>query len=298
MNRRAFLQQSLWASLIPLFGFPRLTPAQQQTAFQPLREHVGLFTGRGGTIGWLATPDVLVVVDAQYPETAEVCYQGLHERTGRAIDMLINTHHHRDHTAGNTALRPHTTHIVAHRAVPELQRKAYAEQAPQVYADLVFDQAISWDTGTERIHVRFYGPAHTGGDAVIHFEKAHVVHVGDLVFNRMPCFIDLPGGASTEGWIRALEQLYETYDDEALFIFGHGNPKYGVTGGRADLLIMRDFLAGLRAYVQKGLKAGKSIEELAAVDRLPGFPEHYVETWPQGIPNAIRAVYQELTGKG
>ncbi|WP_054685692.1 hypothetical protein [Rhodothermus marinus] len=68
-----------------------------------------------------------------------------------------------------------------------------------------------------------------------------------------------------------------------------------MVGGRADLLVMRDFLEGLRRYVEAGIRAGKTADELA-VDRLPDFPEHYVESWPQGIPNAIRAVYQELSG--
>lgn len=69
-----------------------------------------------------------------------------------------------------------------------------------------------------------------------------------------------------------------------------------MVGHRTDLRVMRDFLEELRRYVETGLKAGKSIDELTAVDRLPGFPEHYVESWPQGLPNAIRAVYQELNG--
>jgi len=295
MNRRHFIQISLTGAIIPFLGFPVSSHAQSQTAFRTLRNNVGLFTGRGGTIGWLATPETLVVVDAQFPETAKVCWEELHRRTNRPIDLLINTHHHRDHTAGNTALRPHATHIVAHKAVPALQRQAYADQFPQVYPDLTFEQAITWDAGPERITATFYGPAHTGGDAIIHFQEANIVHVGDLVFNRMPCFIDLPGGAATIGWIKALEKIYSTFDPDTLFIFGHGNPKYGVTGTRKDIHVMRDFLVGLREYVKKSIQKGRTLEEMTRVDRLPGFPEHYLESWKEGIPNAIRAVYQEIS---
>ncbi|MFO7314304.1 MBL fold metallo-hydrolase [Rhodothermus marinus] len=296
MNRRTFLQQTLAAALLPLVS-PRGFRLQDDP-FRLLRRNVGIFTGRGGTIGWLATADALIVVDAQFPETATQCWEGLHARTERMIDVLINTHHHRDHTAGNIALKPHARQIIAHRNVPELQRRAAEQQGTldqQAYADRTFDASLTLEAGDERVHIVYYGPAHTGGDAIIHFEKANIVHVGDLVFNRMPCFIDLPGGATTEGWIAALERLHATSDDETQFIFGHGNPKYGVVGGRADLLVMRDFLEGLRRYVEAGIRAGKTAEELA-VDRLPDFPEHYVESWPQGIPNAIRAVYQELSG--
>ncbi|SHK16125.1 MBL fold metallo-hydrolase [Rhodothermus profundi] len=297
MNRRSFLQQTVAACLLPLIGPRRLS--LQEDPFRLLRRNVGIFTGRGGTIGWLATSEALIVVDAQFPETATQCWEGLHARTERRIDALINTHHHRDHTAGNRALKPHARQIIAHRNVPELQRRAARQQGTldqQVYADRTFDTQLMLEAGDERVHVVYYGPAHTGGDAIIFFEKANIVHVGDLVFNRMPCFIDLPGGATTEGWIAALERLHTTYESDTQFIFGHGHPRYGVVGSRADLLVMRDFLEGLRRYVEAGLKAGKSVDELAAVDRLPDFPEHYLESWQQGIPNAIRAVYQELTG--
>jgi cyclase len=297
MNRRTFLQQTLAAALLPLFSSQSLSG--QESPFRFLRRNVGIFIGRGGTIGWLATPEALVLVDAQFPDTAVQCWEGLNERTGRLIDALINTHHHADHTAGNAALKAHARQIIAHRNVPALQRKAAERQGTleqQVYADRTFDTALTLEAGDERVHIVYYGPAHTGGDAIIYFEKANIVHVGDLVFNRMPGFIDLPGGATTKGWMAALERLHQTYTDDTLFIFGHGNPKYGVTGGRADLMVMRDFLEGLRHYVAEGIRAGKSVEALAAVDRVPGFPEHYVDSRPQALPLAIQAVYQELSG--
>ena len=38
--------------------------------------------------------------------------------------------------------------------------------------------------GDEKVRIKHYGPAHTGGDVVIYFEKANVAHMGDLMFNR------------------------------------------------------------------------------------------------------------------
>jgi glyoxylase-like metal-dependent hydrolase (beta-lactamase superfamily II) len=238
------------------------------------------------------------MIDTQFPETARQCWSGLLEQTGRSIDLLINTHHHGDHTGGNATLQPYVARHLAHRNVPDLQQQATADDedaAPQAYAQDLFDTTWSQDLGNETIRLRHYGPAHTGGDAVIHFERADVVHVGDLVFNRIPCFIDLPGGATTEGWIETLERLHADHNDETLFIHGHGHPKSGVTGSRADLLVMRDFLTGLNEYVAKGRKAGTPIADLAAVERLPGFLDHYLSAWASGIQNAIHAVYQEQT---
>ena len=40
-------------------------------------------------------------------------------------------------------------------------------------------------------------PAHTDGDIFVHFEKADVIHAGDLFFNGRYPFIDY----STGGWL-------------------------------------------------------------------------------------------------
>jgi len=287
------------AAAVPLL--PLATTRARRGPFTPIRRGVGTFEGEGGTIGWLVGDDALVVIDTQFPESAQECWEGLQERSGRGIDLLINTHHHQDHTAGNTVFKPHAARHLTHRNVPDLQRQAAERNDTadvQAYPDQTYDEAWDQELGDERIRLRYYGPAHTGGDSVIHFEKADIVHMGDLMFNRMPPFIDVPGGASTRGWITVLETVHANFTDETIFIYGHGNPAFGITGQREDLLVMRDFLSGLIEYVEAGRKAGKTADDLAAVERLPGFPEHFSESWKQAVPNAILTVYKEMEDKG
>lgn len=300
MNRRQFLASASTAALV--LPFHRTLLQRDDAAFTPLRRGVGTFVARGGTVGWLAAPDALVVVDTQFPDTAEQLWTGLQERSPRTIDLLINTHHHGDHTAGNAFLRPHAERLLAHENVPALQRAAARRQAEQgqtppepVTAEATYGQTWRQDAGDETVSLRYFGPAHTGGDSVVHFEKADVVHMGDLVFNRLPAFIDRPGGASTRGWIEVLEQVHDTFSDDTLFIFGHGNAAYGITGRRADLLVMRDFLNGHIEYVRKAIAEGKTLDEMAAIDRLPGFPDHYNPDRQDALARGIRTVHAELT---
>lgn len=296
LNRRDFLKTTALAAATVSFPFP-VRGRPRFDGFAPIRRGVGVFEGEGGTIGWLINDDALVVIDTQSPESATTFWTGIQERTDRSIELLINSHHHGDHTGGNSVLGPHANQILAHSNVPGLQR-ASAESRnnleSQVYADLLYDQAWERDAGDETIRLKYYGSAHTGGDSVIHFEKANVVHVGDLVFNRMPAYIDLPAGATTEGSIRVLEAIHDDFSDETVFIFGHGNPANGIIGTRADLILMRDFFTALREYVGKGIAEGKSAEELDA-DRLPGFESHYIDDWAGGINHDIQMVYSELS---
>ncbi len=299
-TRRSFLQLAgAGFAAAPFLSIPTIAPARAANEFTELRQSVGTFTARGGTIGWYLGDDGVVMVDAQFPDTAVPCWEGLQERAAGPLSFLINTHHHGDHTAGNAALVDHTDAIVAHDNVPALQRQA-AEQndneAEQVYAGVTFDSSLTLRRRGETIRLTHHGAAHTDGDAVIHFEEANVAHAGDLVFNMVYPFIDIDGGASTEGWIDTLEALHERFDDDTIVIHGHGAPDAGITGGREDLLQMRDFLAALRSFVRLGLQAGSSVDELAATEELSGFAAYARDDWPLSLERCIRAVYREMAG--
>ena len=70
------------------------TPGQGQPGLPPvefslIRGNVGSFVGQGGTIGWLVSPDGVVVVDAQMSPTAKACLEGLNARFGnRPIECV------------------------------------------------------------------------------------------------------------------------------------------------------------------------------------------------------------------
>lgn len=98
MNRRNFLFNSALVgagSLMPLHLFSKDTFRRD---FASIRRNVGVYTERGGTIGWLINDNAVVAIDSQYPESAANCIAGLKKRTSRHMDYLINTHHHGDHT--------------------------------------------------------------------------------------------------------------------------------------------------------------------------------------------------------
>jgi cyclase len=321
MNRRDFLLRSGAAVSLSLLAKGPLsaqtpapaapaTPVPVQppplvTEFRPLRRNVGLFTGRGGSIGWLAAPDALVAVDTQFPDSAAIFLKDMPGRAGRTLDAVINTHHHGDHTGGNAVFRPAAKTIVAHANVPALMRAAAArgpkppteaELLPML-PDLGFAEGYRQGFGDETISCRYFGAAHTKGDIVTLFERANVVHLGDLLFNRLYPVIDRPGGASIRNWVKVLEKIAAEYPKDAIYVFGHGQAKFGVTGATADLLVFRDYLSALLAHVEGEIKAGKPKEEVVKLENLAGFPDFHV---PPGrgnrLPSNLAVAYDELTG--
>ncbi|MEM6645765.1 MAG: MBL fold metallo-hydrolase [Bacteroidota bacterium] len=299
MNRRRFLTSTAVLAASSL-AVPHMTWAQRRDTFTEIRRGVGIYENRGGTIGWLVRPDALVVVDSQFPEQAEQCWMGLRTRTDHDLDLLINTHHHGDHTAGNAFFRTQARQIVGHANVPELMQAAAQrardngrDAADPVVPSTTYTSEWRMDVGDEVVRMRHHGPAHTRGDSVVFFENANVVHMGDLMFNRRQPFIDLGGGANTKGWIDTLTTVYDTYDAETVFIFGHSNSEYPVTGGIADIAAMRSFFEALRTYVEAGVKAGKSVETLVAEANgtLPGAPEGFDYN---RLDRTIGAVFTEM----
>jgi len=297
MDRRQFLRRSSLLAAGVALPFTNLL-SRSAGNFTTLRRNVGYFTERGGTIGWLASNNAMAVIDSQYPQTAKNCLNGLQDRSDHPLDLVINTHHHGDHTSGNPVFRDLAETMAAHENVPMLMKKAAEEsdegEANMVYPTTTYAETWKMDLGDEMLHAKYYGRGHTSGDSVIYFEKANVVHMGDLVFNRMNPYTDRPAGASIMNWIKILETVAEEYPADAMYIFGHGKPEYGVTGKKEDLGVMRDYLTAIIEYVQKGVEKGLSKKEITDKKVLDGFDNFlYADFWT--LPDNLGVAYEEIT---
>jgi glyoxylase-like metal-dependent hydrolase (beta-lactamase superfamily II) len=310
VNRRHFLTTSSLAlagtafARVPVLGQApgAQTPAAQTpaappvTKFEELRRGVGIFTGSGGTIGYLVTPDGALAVDSQFMNTAEIAVAGLKQRAPKGIELLINTHHHGDHTGGNAAFRPAVKRIVAHENCVAWHKKV-AEQAKnaaqQAFADTTFKDEWKVDFGGETVHARYFGPGHTSGDAVIFFEKANIMHGGDLLFRRVHPRVDGPAGASVVNWANILDKAAGPDTADTIFIFGHGKDNI-VRGTVSDVKYFRDYLRAAIEHTQKAIKAGQSKEEAAKIASLPGFDDVGQVNPRIGLAGVIEAAYDEL----
>jgi glyoxylase-like metal-dependent hydrolase (beta-lactamase superfamily II) len=122
--------------------------------------------------------------------------------------------------------------------------------------------------------------------------------MGDLVFHNVYPYVNLEDEAHLEGWIGYLNNAYNRFEDDTIFIFGHGrgNGLDKVTGRKKDLLVMRDYLTALLDFTQKEIDKGKSEDEAAAVESIPGVTNR-TENWEGAMAMNIREAYKELTKK-
>jgi glyoxylase-like metal-dependent hydrolase (beta-lactamase superfamily II) len=275
---------------------PAVTPV-----FAGVRRNVGIFTARGGTIGYLINKDGVLVVDTQYPDTAKTCLDGVKQRDGgRRIDLVFNTHHHADHTGGNGVFKPETAKIVAHAKVPDLLKmvaaSAPAGSAPPVFPDATFDNTWGDKIGDESFTASYDGPGHTSGDAIVHFERAHVVHMGDLLFYERHPRVDRPAGASIRNWIVILEKTAKRFPADTIYIAGHAKDGVAPTVDQKAVLRFRDYLTAALEFTRKGIAAGQTKDAIAAAPSLQGF-EGYQGGGPLTLKGVLESAYDELTAK-
>ena len=297
MQRRTFLRNTtLSAGFFAMPNKDLLTKYFGQQAYKitPLRNNISIFTEKGGTIAFLLNKDGIVVVDSQFPDQANHLIGELKKQSDKPIEVLINTHHHGDHTAGNIAFKGLAQNVLAHsnsKANQERVAKEQKKEDQQLYPDQVFGDVWSTKYAKEKVTLHYFGAGHTNGDSLVQFNHANIVHLGDLLFNRRHPFIDRSAGANIKSWISVLERAMKEFDSKTLFIYGHAADGYNVTGNMDDLKAFRDYLGNLLKFTESEMKSGKSRDEILKATSIPGSPE-----WKgDGIDRPLQAAFEELT---
>ena len=300
MQRRNFLRNTgLTLASLALLSKESLAAFLNDPAWKikMLTDDIGVFTEKGGTIAFYLSKKGIVVVDAQFPETSQHLIDELKKKSEQPFKFLINTHHHGDHTAGNISFKGLVEHVVAHensKTNQESSAKAQKTEEKQLYPDITFG-ADGWHekVGKEKIKTYYFGAGHTNGDALVHFQHANIVHMGDLVFNRRHPFIDKTAGARIDNWIILLDKTIAHFDKDTQYICGHAADGYEITLKADDLKSFGDYLGNVLKFTEGEIKAGKTKDEILKAKDIPGSPQ-----WKGGgIERPLTAAYIELTTK-
>ncbi|RYY40922.1 MAG: MBL fold metallo-hydrolase [Chitinophagaceae bacterium] len=296
MNRKDFLRYTSLAaagtfflrhSALALFARPAGT-------VKMLRGNVGIYTERGGTIGFYLGEGGIITIDSQFPDAAAHYIEELRKLNDKPFLRLLYTHHHGDHTGGGAAFKELVKDVIAHRnAAAHHQSVSAAATKPmeQLYATITFDEELKLKSDDVKLDGHYFGAAHTNGDAVYHFQDANIAHLGDLLFNRRPPVVDRAHGASLQHWTEVLERIAKKFDKDTLYIFGHAAEGYEVTGSKADLLAFRDYLSRVLDFGRAEIKAGKAREDFVKITSIPNETE-----WKStGQDRLLAAVWDELT---
>lgn len=188
--------------------------------------------GAGGNIGVFVGSEGIILIDDQFAPLSARIKTAINNISNQDIKFLINTHWHGDHTGGNENFAADGAVIVAHEYV---RRRMSMEVFLPLYnsrtqpspisalPSVTFLEDISFHWDDETITAIHVPNAHTDTDAFVHFAKANIIHMGDLLWTDSYPRIDVQyGGGSVNGYINALERALELADENTQFISGHG----------------------------------------------------------------------------
>ena len=211
------------------------------------------------------------MIDAQYAQLTDKTLAAVRKISNGPIRYLVNTHVHRDHTAGNAFFAKQGAVIFAREELRESMVKT--SKAPNASANPLSDPTgwpvITYGMG-DPIKIRMNGEitdfipiraAHTGGDTIIRFENANVIFIGDFYRNYGFPFIDIANGGSLKGMIAGLEETMKLAGPDTVLVPGHGT-----LIKRSDMVPYRDMIIAVRDKMQPLISQGKSVQEVMAAN--------------------------------
>ena len=218
-----------------------------------------------GNAGFIVGSESVLVVDTfAAAEAAEELLAEIRRRTKLPVRWAVNTHYHLDHVGGNAVFARAGAVLVAHENVKAWMRtenlKWRKEITPQdramlaglVLPEVTHREGLTAWLGDRKAEIQTR-PGHTGGDSIVVLREAGVVFGGDLVWrNTVPNCID----ADTAAWAATLDGFLADFP-AAAFVPGHGDLARAL-----DVRFFRDYVAGLRAGVERAIRDGRQGPEL------------------------------------
>jgi len=251
-------------------------------------------TGSGGNLGLSVGEDAVFLIDDQFAPLSEKITAAIAKITSKPVKFILNTHWHFDHTGGNENFGKAGAILVAHDNV---RKRMNSEQfieflrmnqpaAPKAALPVVtFAAGLTFHLNGDEIRVMHVPRAHTDGDAIVHFVKSDVIHMGDTYFNGFYPFIDTSSGGTVDGVIAAADRVLAIATDSTRIIPGHGP-----LSNKAELKVYRDMLATISARIKKMIDEGRKIEEITA----SGVSSDFDEKWGKGFIPAPK--FAEMIG--
>ena len=271
-------------------------------------------TRRPSNCTWVLFKDYVVVIDANFPWGAREILPEIKKTSDLPIRFVFNTHYHADHTFGSGIFMEAGATVVCSRecgaesrgkgesdwrsqvlnraersnatsydkaVAAETREKGYRLEHPT----LLFDDRMTFDDGEKRMELILMGPAHSIGDAVAYLPKEKILMTGDLCVNWRSGNNVGDRDADHDNWVRALDKLAQW--DVKIVVPGHGR-----LGTTETLRQQRAYLADMVDQVRAGIKASKTVDQLAQEIDL----SRHGQFGAGSSANSVRAVYRKLAG--
>lgn len=281
-----------------MFWRTHVEPTQLRDNLYMLRVY-GTDLINANTVALIGAEGVLLV-DPGHPEMLHKQRAALPQVGDSRIRFVIDSHAHPDHACANGELFRQGAVIVGHSSIPKYFEEAGEWAPPRQPGDtpqMTYDDEMTLRFDGEQVRLIHPARAHTDGDTITVFERANVIHTGDLFVNHS--FPYMKGG-SIDGYIAAQELLLRLSNDKTLFVPGHG-PLARRADVEKSVRRMREVRRRIAAMIEEGLTMEQVLARrpLDDIDAFAGDPSLRREiTSAQAVAGHVYASLAEQAGKG
>jgi len=272
---------------------PPPPPTANDVMVEKVRDNLYVLRGGfGGNTAAFITANGVVLVDTKLPGWGQPLLQKLKTITPKPVTTVINTHWHFDHVSGNVEM-PANVEFVTHE-----NTKTFMEQQNPVYQNFftqhnghgmptrTFRDTMTLGSGSDRIELRYFGRAHTGGDAFVIFPALRIAHVGDVFPNKGLPNIDKDNGGSGVAYADTIDKAAKSLAGMTAIINGHADVQTTAADLREYGAFIRDFTTAVRAAKE----AGKTIDQFVKEWKTPAtYKDYLAADAPTGVPNISQA---------
>jgi len=246
----------------------------QPLTVEKLADDLHIIVGSGGNVAVLTTDEGTVLVDDKFDRNVPEILERVKSITSQPVKYIVNTHHHGDHSGGNTTLIKTAT-IVGHDNVFVNMVKGKQPGPPQI----TFNDKASVRVGGKELRAHHMGRGHTNSDAVVVFPAHRVIHMGDL-YNPGGPFIDYNNGGSAVEWTETISKALELDFDRVI-------PGHGSVMKKADLAAWNENFKKMRTKVSEWKKQGKTADDIARGVSPTEFGWSAGPFWAKSVPGIV-----------
>jgi cyclase len=244
--------------------------------------------------------DYLIVVDANFPSGARATMADAKKVSSKPVKYVFDTHHHGDHSYGNSVWTEAGAITLAYKGVAEEMKRnepAAWESSAKQRQDVrelnrsgpeppkqTFDKpTFVLDDGARRVEFHYFGWAHTRGDGFVYLPKEQILCTGDAVANGPHNYT---GDGNIANWPNVIRKAQKLKFKTTLP--GHGEP-----GGPEVLEGQAQYMIALHNGVAAAVAQGKKLDDLQTVD----VPDNVKKWVGPSFKAQIKDTYEEITQK-
>jgi len=224
--------------------------------------------GMRNNIAVSAGPDGLLIVDSGFGKRSTGELHKMLAGMGKGdLRIIVNSHPHGDHTAGNV-LAGGQTRLLDFAGLERAGQEgilAKSESPLTGAGGRSFPAYYSLSFNGESVRLIPFPGLHSSRDLLVHFSGTGVVFMGDLLLSQNCPALNLPAE-----YLDFLDTVLDVFPPETIFISGHGRDLShdGVRAYRKTLQDMIDI-------VRRETADGKNLEQMLQEDVLKAYKAEY-----------------------